>query len=906
MMNLLHKISSCFMLLLGASFVLIASPQLRLIPVQNPVIGDNGLSLLVVLSDENGGDVNNVHTLRFQITSSLPNGCFSAPATVNIEGNWIGGVANINSLLELCPSTSITNGVDGASNTSNGISSNNSNEGNNSNANNIGPLLQAPQLFRISRNTATNATGHGQVALLGSIMTIDELSRPDDDSCVEFTVIASQVEIISKIDLTTNEITNDDLVTSLPDASTTVLFCPKCEANNIAARPICTADGNSYFVELDFESSSNNNYNLYDQYNQNPTYDTDEETYLFGPYSNNAEARLSILSENDVEACSLNLRNDCAMPTYTASCDDNIMNQNESGIDCDGDCPNCLSCGMTISHQVVGINSTQWEARFEVSGASGSYSLTDNLSNTPQYVNGSYIFGPYNISQTMPFYISANGMDNCSRKISLGYDNVSQCNSNAPNDICSNAIPISNGIANGPYNNYCAQNNSSSDPIGNICMMDGINNSVWHSFTPTNSGFISLYAGKPDNSQVTDYENDLQMAVYSNCPATNPIACADDVIDYQPAVFFEAQAGQTYYILIDGYGHKNSAGQYFLYTCEAPVIAANISPISCPDMHDGAISLNVSGNYAPFTYKWQDGSTSPTLSNLNAGTYKVTVTNSQGCFNIQSFTVAEATGIQFDIALAPAPNGGIGAFSYNTATINIQNAVAPYSFNWNNNGYVRYDISYATNQIVLHYANNATWNLTLTDSNGCQQTAHNQQNQGNDYLDIVNYTIQPETSGNNGSISLEVQGGTTPYTYTWSNGSNGASLSNLSKGWYAVSISDSSTPTQLATGWYWVEKQRRGREKQENMALNMPSWSLVPNLLNNSDQIYLNVNYSGEARLQLFDLSGRYMLTLFEGDIDAGNTYNIDLNRELSKGIYIAQLSLNNGNMGYQKISIVR
>jgi hypothetical protein len=207
---------------------------------------------------------------------------------------------------------------------------------------------------------------------------------------------------------------------------------------------------------------------------------------------------------------------------------------------------------------------------------------------------------------------------------------------------------------------------------------------------------------------------------------------------------------------------------------------------------------------------------------------------------------------------------------------------------------------------VLHYANNATWNLTLTDSNGCQQTAHNQQSQGNDYLDIVNYNIQPETSGNNGSITLEVQGGTAPYTYTWSNGSNSASLSNLSKGWYAVTISDSSTPTQLATGWYWVEKQRRGREKQDNMALNMPSWSLAPNLLNNNDQIYLNVNYSGEAHLQLFDLSGRYMLTLFKGDVDAGNTYNIDLNHELSKGVYIAQLSLNNGNMGYQKISIVR
>jgi len=46
--------------------------------------------------------------------------------------------------------------------------------------------------------------------------------------------------------------------------------------------------------------------------------------------------------------------------------------------------------------------------------------------------------------------------------------------------------------------------------------------------------------------------------------------------------------------------------------------------------------------------------------------------------------------------------------------------------------------------------------------------------------------------GNDGAISLQVTGGTAPYTYTWShNGSRArASLSNLSTGSYAVQVTD--------------------------------------------------------------------------------------------------------------------
>lgn len=51
---------------------------------------------------------------------------------------------------------------------------------------------------------------------------------------------------------------------------------------------------------------------------------------------------------------------------------------------------------------------------------------------------------------------------------------------------------------------------------------------------------------------------------------------------------------------------------------------------------------------------------------------------------------------------------------------------------------------------------------------------------------------------NNGSISATVNGGTSPYIYTWSNGGNGPVISNLSSGTYSLDILDNNGCTASA------------------------------------------------------------------------------------------------------------
>ncbi|PSR03915.1 MAG: hypothetical protein BRD50_04905, partial [Bacteroidetes bacterium SW_11_45_7] len=58
----------------------------------------------------------------------------------------------------------------------------------------------------------------------------------------------------------------------------------------------------------------------------------------------------------------------------------------------------------------------------------------------------------------------------------------------------------------------------------------------------------------------------------------------------------------------------------------------------------------------------------------------------------------------------------------------------------------------------------------------------------------INANIQDVTScdSTNGSISVTASGGTPPYSYQWSNGQNGATISGLPSGSYTVTVTDSS------------------------------------------------------------------------------------------------------------------
>jgi hypothetical protein len=69
-------------------------------------------------------------------------------------------------------------------------------------------------------------------------------------------------------------------------------------------------------------------------------------------------------------------------------------------------------------------------------------------------------------------------------------------------------------------------------------------------------------------------------------------------------------------------------------------IEADITP-STTLAGNGSISITVTSGSAPFTYLWSNGATSSSINNLTAGTYSVTITDSEACSQLFNIVVTD-------------------------------------------------------------------------------------------------------------------------------------------------------------------------------------------------------------------------------------------------------------------------
>lgn len=189
----------------------------------------------------------------------------------------------------------------------------------------------------------------------------------------------------------------------------------------------------------------------------------------------------------------------------------------------------------------------------------------------------------------------------------------------------------------------------------------------------------------------------------------------------------------------------------------------------------GSASVSVSGGIAPYTYVWSNGQTGPTATNLMAGNYNVTVTDATGCIIIKSVTIAPPQGPSVTTQVntqATCTSGG-------SATATATGGLPPYIYLWSNGA----TTPTATNLLA------GVRTVTVTDANGCASTSSVTITQAQGPSATVQLTTQA-TCLTGGSATVSVSGGTTPYTYLWSNGATTATATNLAPGVRTVTVTD--------------------------------------------------------------------------------------------------------------------
>ncbi len=244
-------------------------------------------------------------------------------------------------------------------------------------------------------------------------------------------------------------------------------------------------------------------------------------------------------------------------------------------------------------------------------------------------------------------------------------------------------------------------------------------------------------------------------------------------------------------------------------TCEitttvevGPDLSTSVTDITCNDDNgtsdDGAIDLTVTGN-GPFTYDWSgpNSFTASTedISNLEAGTYDVTVTDDNGCISMTSATVNlpalfSAAAVATDITCQD-DNGFSADGAVNLTTTN---GVGPFSYSWTGpDGFA------ASSEDLSGLDTPGLYSVVVTDDNGCVANASATVNAPALFSAAAvatDITCQDDNGFSaDGAVDLTTTNGVGPFSYSWT-GPDGfaASSEDLSgldtPGLYSVVVTD--------------------------------------------------------------------------------------------------------------------
>ncbi len=219
----------------------------------------------------------------------------------------------------------------------------------------------------------------------------------------------------------------------------------------------------------------------------------------------------------------------------------------------------------------------------------------------------------------------------------------------------------------------------------------------------------------------------------------------------------------------------------------APVTSTlTTTNVDCFGASTGAADLTPAGGTAPYTFLWSNFSISEDLTGVPAGTYTVVITDANGCRAIDTAVITQNTqiaiaGVVTNVTCFGAADGSV--------LVTVTGGTAPYTYAWSSGGTADLEQGLAP----------GTYTVTVTDALGCTMTATYTITGPTELIGSGMVTNVSCNGSNDGSISLTVAGGSTPYTYLWSNNATTKNISGLSAATYDVVVTDANGCTYLDT-----------------------------------------------------------------------------------------------------------
>lgn len=246
-------------------------------------------------------------------------------------------------------------------------------------------------------------------------------------------------------------------------------------------------------------------------------------------------------------------------------------------------------------------------------------------------------------------------------------------------------------------------------------------------------------------------------------------------------------AGGTYNVVVT----DNAGCQAFaVYNVSEPSpLNGNVSitHISCNGNNDGAIdAIYISGGTLPLSFQWSSGPTTEDISGLSAGTYTLTITDANGCVTVTpAFVVTEPAAITIN---ETHTNISCNGANDGTIDITVSGGTSPYTYLWTPGNIVTEDLS---------NLGPGTYQVVVTDANGCSDSISVTILEPSVLMANVSSTNITCNGTCDGTATATPTGGTTPYTYGWSNGGTTSTISGLCAGTYTVTVTDANGCTAV-------------------------------------------------------------------------------------------------------------
>ncbi len=217
--------------------------------------------------------------------------------------------------------------------------------------------------------------------------------------------------------------------------------------------------------------------------------------------------------------------------------------------------------------------------------------------------------------------------------------------------------------------------------------------------------------------------------------------------------------------------------------------------VSCFGTNESTAMAVAMGGTEPYAYAWDNGDNTAEAVDLTPGNHQVTVSDFNGCEDIQFITIQELEELVANVAAEPTSCSGLndGAAAVNFITGGVGTTLEDLTYMWSSGGTMQVEENLPSGSI----------SVTVTDTQGCIGEGSSNVDASESIQVETDFTL-PLCAGDETATAsvINVINGSGNVTYQWDAAANNqttATATNLSAGTYSVTATDGTDCISEAT-----------------------------------------------------------------------------------------------------------